>query len=135
MKLRTLMTLSVVILMLTMIGACGDSGKGLDMAGLSLGKDLSGVLGNATKLLGGITDLDSAKAALPKLMEMNTGLDDIVAKVKKLSPESLESFAGMAKKALPALEGAMSKLSDIPGVGQTLQPTLDSILSKVKGMM
>ena len=135
MKIRAMMSLVVVVLMLTMIGACGDSGKGLDVAGLKLGKDLTSMLGDATKLLGGITDLDSAKSALPKLMDLDNGLGDIVAKVAKLKPESLDSFKGMAKKAIPALESAITKLSDIPGVGQTLKPTMDSIMAKLQGMM
>lgn len=134
MKLRRLMTLTVLMLMLTMVGACGDKDKGLDVAGLNLGKDLSSMLGEATKLLGGITDLDTAKAALPKLKEMNTGLDDIVSKAADLKPESKDAFVGMAQKSMPALEGAIAKVTEIPGVGDALKPTLDGMVAKIKGL-
>ncbi len=134
MKMRKMIALTTLLMMLAMVGACGDSDKSLDVEGLKLGKDLTSVLGDATKLLGGITDLDSAKAALPKLTEMDSGLGDIVAKAAKLSPESLDSFKGMALKAVPALEGAMTKLTDIPQVGQALKPVMDSMLAKLKSL-
>lgn len=135
MKMRAMVTLAVVVLMLTMVGACGKGDKALDVAGLNLGKDLTSKLGDLTKMLGGITDLDSAKAALPKLDEMTGGLDDIAAKAGNLSAESKEAFAGMVNKALPALEGAVSKLMEMPGVGDTLKPALDPIMAKIKGML
>jgi hypothetical protein len=141
MKLRTMTILTLSLMILSLAAGCGGEGEGeggsvLDMAaGLNLGKDLSGMLGEATRLLGGITDLDSAKAALPKLAEMDGGLDDIVAKAKELSPENKEKFVEASMAAVPALEGAVSKLTAMPGVGDTLKPTLDSILGKVKGMM
>lgn len=135
MKTRTIATLAILIMILSLVGACGKGDKALDVAGLSLGKDLSGMLGKATTLLGGITDLDSAKAALPKLNEMNTGLDGIVAKAAKLSPESKDSFVGLVHKAMPALEGAMTKVMELPGVGDTLRPTMESMMSKIKSLL
>ncbi|MDX2472335.1 MAG: hypothetical protein QNL91_01375 [Candidatus Krumholzibacteria bacterium] len=136
MKLRTLVSLSVVVMMLSLVGACGgDSDQGLDVAGMKLGKDLTSTFGEVTKLLGGVTDLDSAKAALPKLTNLDSSLGDIVAKAAKLSPESLDSFKGMAAKAMPTVEGAMAKLSDIPGASQTLKPVMDSMMAKIKSLM
>ncbi len=135
MKTRAMVTLTIVVLMLTMVGACGKGDKALDVAGLNLGKDMTGMLGNLTKMLGGITDLDSAKAALPKLNEMGSGLDDIAAKAGKLSAESKDGFVGLVNKAMPALEGAVKKLMDMPGVGETLKPALDGIMTKIKGML
>ncbi len=135
MKTRAIVTLTVVVMMLTMVGACGKGDKALDVAGLNLGKDMTSMLGDLTKMLGGITDLDSAKAALPKLTEMTGGLDDIAAKAGKLSAESKDAFVGLVNKAMPALEGAVTKLMEMPGVGDTLKPALDTIMAKVKGML
>ena len=135
MKSRVMTTAMVLTLMLTMVSGCSKTEEALDMGGLKLGKELTSMLGEATKLIGGITDLDSAKAALPKLKGMDTDLEGIVSKVASLSPESKDSLAGMVKGALPALEGAIGKVTASPELGQTLKPTHDSILNKVKGLI
>ena len=135
MTLRKLTVLIVLMLAMVMSTGCDKAEKALDTQGLTLGKDLTGLLGEATKLLGGITDLDSAKAALPQLGDMDSNLGDIIGKVAKLSPESKSSLVGLAKSALPAFEGAIAKVNEIPGVGDTLKPTLDSIMAKVQGLL
>ncbi len=135
MKSRVLMTILALTLMLAMVGGCGKKDEALDMAGLKVGKDLTSMLGDATKMLGGITDLEGAKAALPKLKDMNTDLGGIISKVTSMSAESKASLSGMVKGALPALEGAIGKVMANQEIGQTLKPTLDSILAKVKGLI
>lgn len=135
MKLRAITTVLALVMILTVVGGCSKTQEGLDVAGLKLGKDLTGLLGDATKLLGGITDLDGAKAALPKLQGMESDLGGIISKVASLSPESKESMAGMVKGALPALEGAISKVSENPEIGATLKPVLTSFLGKIKGLI
>ncbi len=135
MKSRLMTTVLALALVLVVIGGCGKGEEALDMAGLKIGKDLTGMLGEATKMLNGITDLDSAKAALPQLKDMNTDLGGIISKVSGLSAESKESLAGMVKGALPALEGAIGKISANQEIGQTLMPTLNSMLEKVKGLI
>lgn len=135
MKSRLLMSVLALTLMLAVVGGCSKSEEAMDLAGLKVGKDLTSMLGDATKLLGGITDLDSAKAALPQLKDMDSSLSGIVSKVADMSPESKDSMAGMVKGALPALEGAVGKVMANQEIGQTLKPTLDSILDKVKGLI
>lgn len=135
MKSRVLTTVLALTLMLVMVGGCGKKDEALDMAGLKIGKDLTSMLGDATKMLGGITDLESAKAALPKLKDMDTDLSGIISKVTNLSAESKESLAGMVKGALPALEGAIGKVTENQEIGATLKPVLDSIVGKVKGLL
>jgi len=56
MKTRAMVTLTIVVLMLTMVGACGNGDKALDVDGLNLGKDMTGMIGDLTKMLGGITE-------------------------------------------------------------------------------
>ncbi len=92
-------------------------------------------MGEATKLLGGITDLESAKAALPKLGDLDSNLGDMIAKVAKLSPESKQSLTGLVKGAMPALEGAIGKVTSMQGVGDTLKPALDSMMAKLQGLL
>jgi hypothetical protein len=135
MKSRLITTALTLVLILAMVGGCGKGEEALDMKGLKIGKDLTSMLGEATKMLNGITDLESAKAALPQLEDMNTDLGGIISKVSGLSAESKDSLAGMVKGALPALEGAIGKISANQEIGQTLMPTLNSMLDKVKGLI
>jgi hypothetical protein len=116
-------------------GIAGPFAEGVE-AGVTEG--LSGVVAENPQRRRGPgldTDQESAKAALPKLTEMNLRLDEIVAKVAKLSPESKDSFAGVVMNAESALEGAMTMLRAKPGVSETLKPVMDSFMSKVKSLM
>ncbi len=93
-----------------------------EMPGLPEGmsEELSGAFSGATTALGSITDVDSAKAALPSL----DGLTGIMDKV----PEAARGpLSGMVGNLTPMLD----KASAIPGVGDVLAPALE----KLKGFM
>ena len=129
------LSLLVLIVFLATTAGCGGGDKALDTAGLNLGREATSLLGNLTQKLGSIQDLQSAQAALPDLQKFDGDLSSIVDKAKALSPESKNAFAGMVKGALPALESATARLSEMEGVGAAIMPTVDSILSKVRGLI
>ncbi|MEZ4386294.1 MAG: hypothetical protein R3D98_01700 [Candidatus Krumholzibacteriia bacterium] len=130
---RRPLALLVLILSLALLGACGKAEKALDTAGLSVGKDLTNLMGEATRMFSGITDLESAKAALPKLTDLDTTLGELVAKAADLSAESKQSLSGLVKGAMPALEAAVAKVSAMEGgISDTLKPAIDSMMGKLK---
>ncbi len=135
MSYRRPLALVALILSLALVTACGKADKAMDTAGLTLGKDVSNLLGEVTGLLGGITNLESAKTALPQLTDLDGNLGELIDKAAKLSPESKQSLAGLVKGALPAFKTAAARVSTMEGVGETIKPILDSMLAKVNGMM
>ena len=74
--------------------------------GVDVGKQLTGALDGLKTTLGGITDVASAQAALPKLDEAVKAVDGIGALVSKLSPEQRTMLAGLVAAALPALRSS-----------------------------
>ncbi|MBD3220393.1 hypothetical protein GF314_04050 [bacterium] len=125
----------VLVLALPALVGCGGSSGGMDMSSLGLNSDLSGILGNLTGILGGITSLSDAQNALPDLNGLNADLGDLVGKAAQASPEQQQQLARTASEAMPRLEGLTDTVTSIPGVANLLKPTLDSIMSKVSGLM
>ena len=92
------------------------------------------LIGDTVKSLGSITDLESAKAALPALKNLDGDFGQLVQKVKEMSPEQKDKLVGVVSKAMPQLESVGDRITSLPGVGDVVGPTLNSILSKVKSL-
>lgn len=67
-------------------------------------------------------------------MELDGDFGSLVKKVSEMSPEQKGKLTGAVTKALPQLEGAISKVTSLPGVGKVVGPTLKSIQSKLAGL-
>ncbi|MBX2835520.1 MAG: DUF937 domain-containing protein [Gammaproteobacteria bacterium] len=109
-------------------GAVGD----VDVS--ELGTNLTGIFNSASETLGGVTDLDSAKAAVPGLEELGgkvTGAAELFNKV----PEAARGpLSGIASEGLGSLQPIIDKVMAIPGVGDVLKPIIDPILEALSGM-
>ncbi|MCA1791945.1 MAG: hypothetical protein LC667_19485 [Thioalkalivibrio sp.] len=132
---RQLVAALVLNLLLILVAGCGGDKGSLDAAGLKLGKEVTGLISEAAKVLDGITDLESARNALPQLTDLDGNLGNLVSKVSGLSAESKQSLVGMVKGAMPALESAVSRVKEIPGAGETIEPAVQSMMAKLNGLM
>lgn len=96
--------------------------------------NLTGIFDSASETLGGITDIDSATAAVPGLEELGgkvTGAADMFDKI----PEAARGpLSGIATEGLGSLQPIIDKVMGIPGVGDILKPILDPILAALQGM-
>jgi hypothetical protein len=63
----TVMTLTILILVVVTAGAFSKAKETLEVAGMNLGKDVTSMIEEATKLLGGIRDLDSILSKIRNL--------------------------------------------------------------------
>ena len=122
-----------------LLAGCDQAEKALEKTDLTseLGTtaEASKLIGNAVKSLGSIKDLESAKAALPALKNVDLDLGKLVTKVKDMSPEQQAQLTSVVSKAMPQLEGAMSKVTSLPGVGAVVGPTLESLQNKFKSLI
>lgn len=103
--------------------------------------DLEGMTGNVTgffnqasETLGGVTDVESATAALPGLQELGnqaTGLSDLFDKVPDAARGPLQ---GVVDEGLGSLQPIVDKVMGIPGVGGVVGPVLEPILKTLGGL-
>jgi len=106
--------------------------EGVDLSKIS--GALDGVFSSATDALSGITDIDSAKAAIPSLQEAGStlgGLNDVIARL----PDAAKGpIAGIVTAGLSALQPIIDKVTAIPGVGSLIEPVIQPMMDALKGL-
>ncbi len=108
--------------------------KAKEMAVPDVGGDIGSMFTGMTDTLSGITDVDSAKAAVPGLTDMTSklgGLGDALSKLPEAAQGPVQAMIG---EKLPAIEGLVEKVMAIPGVGPVLKPVVEGLIEKVKAM-
>jgi hypothetical protein len=99
--------------------------QGLTIGGVDVGKEITGGLENLQTALQGVTDADSAKAALPKLQDTKGQIDKVNGLIGQLSPEQRKILAGLVNQFMPMLNPLFNKVLTIPGVAELIKPTID----------
>jgi hypothetical protein len=103
----------------------------LTVGGVDLGKQASDNLSGLRTTLSGITDVASAKAALPKLQQVTDQLDKTRGLIGSLSPEQRKVLADQVNPAMLAVNQLFDKVLAIPGVEEVLKPTIDTVRAKL----
>ncbi len=93
-------------------------------------KAMGSALDGVKSALGGITDVASAKAALPQLSAASSELD----KMSALPAAAKTGLSSAVVAAMPALQAQADKALAIPGVGDVLKPTVDGLMAKLAGL-
>jgi hypothetical protein len=101
------------------------------VGGLDIGKQLGDNLGALRTSLQGITDAASARAALPRLQEITTQLDKVSGMLGQLSPDQRKIVVGLVGPAMTTLNQLFDKVLAIPGVGEVLKPTIDTLKARL----
>ncbi|TWU47717.1 DUF937 domain-containing protein [Rubripirellula reticaptiva] len=82
-----------------------------------------------------ITDVESAKAAMPKLETMDKQLDAASSSLAAVPELVRGPIIKTLQDNMPAVESAIEKALAIPGVGDVLKPIVDSMMSKIKPLL
>src|SRR6516164_8867522 len=77
--------------------------QNLMLAGVDVRKEMAGGLENLRTVLQGVTDADSAEAALPKLQDAKGQIDKVNGLIGQLSPEQRKILAALVKQFMPTL--------------------------------
>jgi hypothetical protein len=101
---------------------------------VDVGQQVTDVFKNATTALDGVTDAASAKAAVPKLTEINDSLTKLGGLVDQLPAEGKSALATLVSGSLSSLETLVAKVNEIPGAGEVIKPVTDSMLEKLRAM-
>jgi hypothetical protein len=99
----------------------------LTVGGTNLANQVNSSVGALRSLLPGITDAASAEAALPKLQETTTQLNEIGKLATKLSPEGKSALAKLIAAATPTINQMCDKVLATPGVGAIAKPSIDEL--------
>ncbi|MBX9842744.1 MAG: DUF937 domain-containing protein [Xanthobacteraceae bacterium] len=104
------------------------------VGGVDIGKQLGDSLNSVRTSLQGVTDAASATAAVPRLREASAQVDRVNSLLGQLSEGQRKTVAGLAASASPTLNQSFDKVLAIPGVGQELQPVIDTLRTKLAGL-
>ncbi len=108
-----------------------DTTKEAVSANLNVGGELTGVMDTVTGSLGSITDVESAKAALPQLDKATTKLGSLAGMLDKLPESARGPVMKIVSEGMPQIQSLIDKISAIPGVGPIIKPVADGLLEKL----
>lgn len=100
----------------------------------AVGDQLSGFFTDATDSLNGVTDADSATAAVPTLTSLGDKLGGISESVAGVSEDARGPLTDIVTEGTGGLSSIIEKLYAIPGVEGILKPVLGPIMEKLGGM-
>jgi hypothetical protein len=105
--------------------------QSVTVGGVDIKNTIGDSLSELRTSLQGITDVASARAALPKLEAARTQIDRISSLVGQLSPDQRKVVAAIIAPAMPAINRLTDKVLEIPGVGDVLRPTIDPVKTQL----
>jgi len=106
----------------------------MSVGDVNVGDQFGGVVDSMTSTFSGITDADSAQAALPQLEGINTQLDEISGLAGQLPEAAKGPFQGIVSTAIGTIKPMIDSAIEASGAGAILQPIADSMLEKLTGM-
>ena len=102
---------------------------------IDVGGEVDGIFSGATDAVSGITDADSATAAIPALEGITGKVDGLSGMMDKIPEGSRGSVTDMIGGKMGGLQEAVDKASELPGVGAILGPVAGPLMEKLQGLI
>jgi len=112
-------------------GTVGLAPPDLTIGGVNLANQVNSSVGTLRSVLPTITDAASAQAAIPKLREATTQLNEVGNLAAKLTPEGKSTLAKLIAAATPTINQMCDKVLATPGVVDIAKPTIDELRVKL----
>jgi hypothetical protein len=113
------------------VANAADVFKDAVVGDVNVGTEVTNIFGSATELLTGITDEATANEALPKLTELSGKIDGISDLFGQLPDAGKSAVAKAVQDSTTGLNALISKVSELPGVGNIIKSVIDTILQKL----
>jgi hypothetical protein len=111
-----------------------NTAQNLTVNGRDVGKQVSDSVANLHTTLRGVTDVNSARAALPKLQDVTGQIEQVNGLTGQLTPDQRKSLAGIVNPAMPTLNQLCEKALAVPGAAEVLKPTIDGLKAKLTSL-
>ena len=95
---------------------------------LKVGEGLTGLFGNLGKVLGGVTNEESARSAIPQLSEFAPVLESLQKSTVALPEAGRSTIAELVAKNMGSLTTVIDTVMAIPGVKEILGPTVTPMI-------
>lgn len=115
-------------------GTVGMAPAALTVDGVNLANQLNSSIDKLKSALPGMTDAAAARAALPKINEATAQLNDLSARVQKLSPDGRSAFVKMIVLVTPSINQMCDKVLADPSVGPVAKPAIDDLRTKLDSL-
>ena len=103
----------------------------IDVDGTDVGAEFGNIFSSATSTVAGITDVDSAKAAVPSFEDITGKVDGLSGIWDKVPEAGRGQLGGMISDNIGTLQPALDKVSEIPGVGDVIGPVAGPLMEKL----
>jgi uncharacterized protein DUF937 len=112
----------------------GQVTQNLTVDGVDLRSTIQTALDNLKTTLQGVSDVDSAKAALPKLDASASQLDKVRELSGKLPVDGKAALAALITAARPSIEQLFDKVLAIPGIDAVAKPAIEALRAKLDAL-
>jgi hypothetical protein len=99
-----------------------------------VGGQMAGVFDTLRTSLANVKDVDTAKAALPRLQDAVGQVGKINSMAAQLPPDAKKAVAGYLGQSLPTINPLIDSILKIPGVSALLKPVLDQIMGPLSAL-
>jgi hypothetical protein len=104
----------------------------LTVGNVNVGEQVNGIATNLETTLKGVTDAQSAQAAVPKLKDINAKLEQLSGTVTQLPGDGKKVLADVLSKRVAGLKTLAAEVAAKPGVGPVVKPELDAVIAKLE---
>lgn len=107
--------------------------EGIDLAVLT--SSLAGVFGSTSDALSSITDVESAKSALPGIEAASDKLSSLKGVITRLPDAANGPIASVVNSGMATLKPLIDKVTAIPGVAELVQPMIGPMLDNLQALV
>jgi hypothetical protein len=104
----------------------------IDVDGTDLGASFGDIFSSATDTVKGITDVDSAKAAIPSFEDITGKVDNLGGLWDKVPEAGRGQLGGMVTEGIGKLTPALEQVNELPGVSDVIGPVTSTLLEKLQ---
>lgn len=112
--------------------AAKDAMPSIDIGGTDVGAAFGDIFSSATDTVSGITDVDTAKAAIPAFEGITGKVDGLSGLWDKVPEAGRGQLGGMVTDGIGKLTPVLDKVNAIPGVSDVLGPITGPLLEKLQ---
>jgi hypothetical protein len=105
--------------------------QGIKVGNIDIGALATSAIIGLRSSLETITDEATARSSAPKLASSVAEFEQLAGLTNQLSPEARRTLADAIVASRPSLDQLLDKALAIPGVGPVINPTVDSLRSKL----